>query len=77
MMMVVMLGHECERGIVEVGSAGWGQARVKDTSHTRTHTSQRKHNETYQKLLENGGRKKWEYNGESELVQSTLYSCLE
>jgi hypothetical protein len=39
---------------------------------------QRQHNETHQTLKkEKGERKKWKYNRKGELVQSTLYICVE
>jgi hypothetical protein len=37
-------------------------------------------NETHKTLFEKGGgerEREWECNGESELVQSTLYTCME
>jgi hypothetical protein len=38
----------------------------------------RQHNESHQTCLKEGGREgEWEYNGKGELVQATLYICME
>jgi hypothetical protein len=83
MMMVMIRGFECERGMILGGLVR--EISERDT-HTHTHTPLHKHTHAQEDSLmkptkhclkKGEGRGKWEHNGGGELVQSTLYTHME